>query len=378
MSRSPACASPLCQTDAMREGADPRTLGHDAVVEQLVDAIQDGHLRQTLAELTAQDPPLSHAAHDTVTDAVAAVAAIDAAVAAERTRLAELLAAREVTPSPPLDDPPARPLHIVPIEVPPREVDRAAGVLEASGYRRLAPTTPGAWRAYRATRGSCTFVRLDLNPLRVELTWSRHALVTRGALGRILSPQHSDLETVAFPAALWPAYTLLRLIRLPSRVWRRHGEPPDLGPFLQTPAALIGPLLQFADLTASDRLVDLGCGDGRIVIAAAQQFGCRARGVETSADLVARARAAVAAAQVADRVQIVHADAMTAPLDDADVVVAFLPVTTIDRLLSIVLSRMKAGARVVAHEQERLHTLADARAPLLSAEGITVAHRWNR
>lgn len=363
----------------MREGTDAGTLGLDAIDERLVDAIQDGHLRQTLAELTAQGPPLRGAAHYQVTDAIAIVAAIDAAVAAERTRLTELLAARGVTPSPSRDQPPARPLHIVPIEVAPREVDRAAGVLEASGYRRVAPSAPGAWRAYRATRGTCTFVRLDLNPLRVELTWSRHALVTRGAFGRILSPQQADLETVALPAALWPAYTLLRLIRLPSRVWRRPGEPPDLGPFLQTPAALIGPLLQFADLTPSDRLVDLGCGDGRIVIAAAQQFGCRARGVETSVDLVARARAAVAAAQVADRVQIVRADAMTTPLDDADVVVAFLPVATIDRLLPIVLSHMKAGARFVAHEQERLHAPpAHVRAPLLSVEGITVAHRWNR
>jgi hypothetical protein len=100
--------------------------------------------------------------------------------------------------------------------------------------------------------------------------------------------------------------------------------------------------------------------------------------VETDAALVRRARAAVAAAALGERVTIERADAAVAPIDDADVVVAFLPVATMEQLLSSILGRMCRGARLVAHEQERLHLPTPARSTaLFSAEGITVAHRWD-
>lgn len=363
----------------MGDSAVARTIGIEAVGERLADAIQDGRLRETLTELRAPDSRLTTEAREMVARAAAVVDAIDTAVATERARLVHELTARGVTPGPSPVTPTTRPLHIVSFSIAPDLVDQATDVLTRCAYRRLAPSAPAAWRAFRATRGTCTFVGPDRDPFRVELTWSTRPVASRGALGRLLAPQPSDFDAVTLPAPLWPLYTLVRLLRLPARRWRRHREAPDLGPFLQTPSTLIEPLLRFAGLTGNDLLVDLGCGDGRIAIAAATLTGCRARGIETDAELVAGARAAVNKANMTHLVEIQHVDASTATLGEADVVFAFLPVTTIERILPSILSRMKTGARLVVHEQERLQgPPAGARLPLLSAEGITVAHRWTR
>ena len=314
-----------------------------------------------------------------VAEAAVAAAAIDAAVSAERVRLTERFVAFGVTSAVASRVLDGRPLHMLAFTVAPREVTLAAEALETAGYRGVAPSTSAAWRAYRATRGSGLFVRVDRDPFRVDLTWSSRPLAARGLVGRLLTPTPSDFDCVALPRQLWPAYLLVRLVRLPARWLRRRAESPDLGPYLQTPSGLLEPLLRFAGVTASDLLVDLGCGDGRIAIAAARMFGCRAKGIETDARLVAQAKAAATQAGVADRVQFVLADASTVALDDADVVTAFLPVRTIEQILPTVLSRMKPGARFVAHEQERLNVpRTDAQMPLFAADGISVAHRWNR
>jgi Methyltransferase domain len=356
----------------------PPTLGIDQVDERLVVAIQDGRLRPVLRELGEVPSRLDQPAQTRIAEASRALAAIDCAVESEGRRLAHSLIAKGVGVSSPPGERPDRPLRVVTLEVAPRDVDPAAVALEAAGYRRCGPTHDAAWRSFRATRGGCTFVGVDRLPFRVELSWPRPR-AARGLLGRLLAPHGTDFETVSLPAWLWPAYTLVHLLRLPIRRLRRHRDPPDLGPFLETPDALIEPLLRFAGLGKGDVLVDLGCGDGRIPITAAKIFGCRARGLETDTGLVARARAAAASAGVGDRVEILCADASEAPLDDAGVVVAFLPVATVEKLLPSILDRMPAGARLVVHEQNRLRAApADARVPLFSTEGISVAHRWNR
>ena len=96
--------------------------------------------------------------------------------------------------------------------------------------------------------------------------------------------------------------------------------------------------------------------------------------------LVELARAAVSSADVDDRVEVVHGDAASANLDDADVVVMFLPVGTLRELVPDVLDRLRPGARLVVHEQERLLTEVppDRSLPIVSADGLTVAHRWER
>ena len=355
-------------------------LGTHQVDQRLVDAIQDGCLRQVLRELSALLPQLDRPAQARVAEAADALAAIDAAVDAERLRLVQRLTGSGVGVRAPLHHPTDRPLHIVTLRVARPEVPLAAAELERAGYRRLGPAGDAAWRAFRAVQGGCTFVAVDgADPFRVELRWAERPVATRGLIGRLLTPNQADFDAVTLPVRLWPVYTLVHVVCLTARRFQRRREPPDLGPFLSTPTALIEPLLRFADLSSDDVLVDLGSGDGRIPIAAATVFGCRARGVETDAVLVTRARARVVEAGLVDRVDIICADLSGARLDDAGVVVAFLPVETVEKLLPSILDRLPGGARLVAHEQQRLRAVpADVCAPLISPSGISVAHRWNR
>lgn len=338
---------------------------------RLAGAIQDGELRTLLAAPdTPDDEP-------TVAAVRQAVASIDDTVEIERHRLERAFARFDVRASI-ADSPSPRPLIVVRGEVDPHDADRAVAAAESIGFRRMAPSSPGPWRAYRQSHSGCALIDEERHERRIELSWEARRVPT-GRFARLVVPNSSDFDAVALPERWWFGYVGIHVARLPLRLLRRRNDPAYLGPFLVTPATLIGPLLEFADARPGELVVDLGCGDGRILVAAAR-IGCRARGVESDARLIATARGAILAADVDDRVEVVHGDAMSAAVDDADVVILFLPVETLQELLPHVLTRLRPGARLVVHEQERLEppTAPNRSAPLASADGVTVAHRWDR
>src|SRR4029077_1738912 len=96
----------------------------------------------------------------------------------------------------------------------------------------------------------------------------------------------------------------------------------------------------------SDVVYDLGSGDGRIVIAAAKEFGCKAIGYEIEAELVALSRAQTTSDQVEHLVKIERADVMTVDLSSADVVTLYLLPQQNDRLVPK-FQKMKPGSRIV-------------------------------
>lgn len=118
-------------------------------------------------------------------------------------------------------------------------------------------------------------------------------------------------------------------------VWRRsslHGSDgyrPDWGQtgkdavWVPTPASLLDDILDMARIAPGDRLLDLGAGDGRILIGAAQR-GASAVGVEFDPELVRYARRRVREAGVADRVRVRRADLFAMRLDGADVITFYL------------------------------------------------------
>lgn len=338
---------------------------------RLSHAIQHGNLRAVLADT---DPS------ETDADVVAlreALAQIDRSVGADRARLATAFERGGIRAR--VDRSVAdRPLRNLSVTVDRVDATRAVEVVEQLGYVRLAPAEPGPWRAYRTTHGACVLLDRDRGEVRVEVSWPGMRLL-RGPVRRFVVPTPSDLATVLLPEPCWFGYIGLHIARLPSRLWRRRSEPDHLGPYLVTPDSLIRPLLEFAGVRPGEMVVDLGCGDGRIPIAAAS-LGCRARGVESDPELVRRARRAVSAAGLDGRVDIVEGDALGETLDDADLVVMFLPVDTLRRVLPELLDRVRPGARVVVHEQERLTTSVapDRSTPIATEDGITVAHLWTR
>jgi len=108
-------------------------------------------------------------------------------------------------------------------------------------------------------------------------------------------------------------------------------------------------MLELAQTSKGDVVVDLGSGDGRIVIAAAQKFGARGIGIEIDAGLVKKSRDHAARAGVADRVSFVHGDVLAADISSASVVTVYLLPGLINRLPPVFLRRLDPGTRIVSH-----------------------------
>jgi ribosomal protein L11 methylase PrmA len=108
-------------------------------------------------------------------------------------------------------------------------------------------------------------------------------------------------------------------------------------------------MLKMAAVTKKDTVYDLGCGDGRIVITAAQRYGARGVGIDIDPDRVAEATENVARAGVADRVKIIRGDLFEADISAATVVTLYL-LTDLNVKLRPKLQRdLKPGTRVVSH-----------------------------
>jgi protein-L-isoaspartate O-methyltransferase len=120
-------------------------------------------------------------------------------------------------------------------------------------------------------------------------------------------------------------------------------------PFITTPPEVVARMLQLAGTSAQDTVLDLGSGDGRIVIAAARDHGARGLGIELDPALVARARDNAARAGVAARARFVEGDALTADLSQASVVTIYLLPSLLDRLQPQLLQQLRPGARIVTH-----------------------------
>jgi protein-L-isoaspartate O-methyltransferase len=120
-------------------------------------------------------------------------------------------------------------------------------------------------------------------------------------------------------------------------------------PFITTPPEVVARMLQLADTGPRDFVIDLGSGDGRIVIAAAREHGARGLGLELDAKLVGEARANAQRAGVADHARFEQADALQADLSQASVVTIYLLPFLLDQLQPRLLEQLRPGARVVTH-----------------------------
>jgi SAM-dependent methyltransferase len=123
---------------------------------------------------------------------------------------------------------------------------------------------------------------------------------------------------------------------------------PDV-PYVPTPPEVVAEMLKIAGVTKDDVVYDLGSGDGRIVIAAAKDFGARGVGIDISSKLVAEARANAEKAGVADRVKFVEQDLFEANISDATVVTLYLLPDINLKLRPKLWRELKPGTRVVSH-----------------------------
>jgi len=119
--------------------------------------------------------------------------------------------------------------------------------------------------------------------------------------------------------------------------------------FVPTPQDIVEKMLELAAVKKRDVVVDLGCGDGRIVVTAAKKYGCRAVGYDVDPECIKLSRAKVAEENVGDLVTIEQKDIFTLELGGADVVALYL-LPKLNVKLIPQLQKLKPGARIVSHQ----------------------------
>jgi len=124
----------------------------------------------------------------------------------------------------------------------------------------------------------------------------------------------------------------------------------DAGPYVPSPQSVVADMLRYADVGPNDFLIDLGSGDGRIVLTAAKVFGARGFGVDIKEDLVKRANEAAQNEGVADRVKFVKQDLFKTDISPATVVTMYLLPDTVNMLKDKFLAELKPGTRIVSHD----------------------------
>ena len=122
------------------------------------------------------------------------------------------------------------------------------------------------------------------------------------------------------------------------------------GPYVPTPQQVVDEMLRIAGVTESDFVVDLGSGDGRIVITAAQKFGARGRGYDIDASMVERSVANARKAGVGQRVSFREEDVLKADIREATVVTLYLLPAMMNELRAKLLRELKPGTRIVSHD----------------------------
>jgi cyclopropane fatty-acyl-phospholipid synthase-like methyltransferase len=123
-----------------------------------------------------------------------------------------------------------------------------------------------------------------------------------------------------------------------------------LAPYVASPARVVDRMLEMAGVKPGETLYDLGCGDGRILIAAAEKYKAKAVGIEISPKLAAEASARIDREGLAGRARVIQGDLLEADLTGADVVTIYLATSLNEKLRPRLERYLKPGARVVSHD----------------------------
>lgn len=121
-------------------------------------------------------------------------------------------------------------------------------------------------------------------------------------------------------------------------------------PYVVTPFAVVDEMLRLARVGPSDIVYDLGCGDGRIVIAAAERHGARGVGIDIDPRRIEEANEGARQAGVADRVRFAVQDLFQTDFSSATVVTLYLFPELNAKLRPKLLADLRPGARIVSHQ----------------------------
>jgi cyclopropane fatty-acyl-phospholipid synthase-like methyltransferase len=129
-------------------------------------------------------------------------------------------------------------------------------------------------------------------------------------------------------------------------------HPNSLAPYVPSPHQIVERMLELAKIKPGEKLYDLGSGDGRVVIAAAQKYEAKAVGIELSSRLVRSSQEEIKRLGLTEKASVVHGDVFDADLSDADVVILYLMRDSNNTLKPKLEKALKPGARVISHDYE--------------------------
>ncbi|MEN6425826.1 MAG: methyltransferase domain-containing protein [Phycisphaerales bacterium] len=144
--------------------------------------------------------------------------------------------------------------------------------------------------------------------------------------------------------------------------------------YVPTPHHVVEKMLELAQVTKADVVYDLGCGDGRIPIAAAKKYGCRAFGYDIDPRRVKKSQENVDANGVGNLVTIEQKDIFTLDLSGASVVTLYL-LPTLNVKLIPQLDKLKPGSRIVSHEFDMHGVTPDQVVEVPGVEGSSLTRR---
>jgi tRNA G10 N-methylase Trm11 len=153
--------------------------------------------------------------------------------------------------------------------------------------------------------------------------------------------------------------------------------PDILAPFVPTPHDVVDRMLLLGEVTAADTVYDLGCGDGRIVVAAAQKYGARGVGVDVGQGMMKMTLENIAQAGVGNLVTFRMQDVQTVDLRPATVIMLYLVQWSMARLEPIILQTCATGTRVVSHSFAMATWVPEKVEQFNDAEGhLRTLFRW--
>ncbi|MFY9316226.1 MAG: methyltransferase domain-containing protein [Burkholderiales bacterium] len=139
-------------------------------------------------------------------------------------------------------------------------------------------------------------------------------------------------------------------LSFPASLCAADKKPVDAGPYVPSPTSVVADMLTLAEVGPKDFVIDLGSGDGRIVLTAAKVFGARGFGVDINEKLVKEANEAAKLQGVADRASFTIQDLFKTDIRKATVLTMYLLPNTVNMLKDKLLTELNPGTRIISHD----------------------------
>jgi len=127
-------------------------------------------------------------------------------------------------------------------------------------------------------------------------------------------------------------------------------EAAKLAPYYPTPLTVVEKMLDLGGLKTDEKMFDLGSGDGRIVIMAAQKYGADATGIEMVDDLYRQSMEKIRSLGLQKNARIIHGDIFKQDYSAASLVTVYLLPTSNDKVRPLLEKQLKKGTRIISHD----------------------------